>query len=119
MNRIDEKVKKETLAHYERMIAWAEKQGDSECAEFELVPDVMFEDIGEAWEAQHCPICSFYHVGRREWTAFPTGCRNCPLSLSDNDCNDADSFWVKMDDSESWSNWIIYAKKLYEVIKQL
>ena len=119
--KIKKKIKKETLAHYERMIKWAEKQNDDECAEFDLLSDFMSVEIDETWEGHHCPICKFYYVRNSEGISGVSfmGCGDCPLSLSGNDCNYADSFWTKMDDSKSWSEWIIYAKKLYEVIKQL
>jgi hypothetical protein len=94
------KIQKEALAHYNRMIAWAEKQDPYGG----VYSGFMRNEIGEGWFGDYCVYCEkYYH------------CDECPLNRSGRCC---DGLWKKMSASETWGDWIINAKKVRQYIKE-
>jgi len=99
---------RESIAHWERMIAWVEKQPKIE------EPDriEMEYQIGEDWYAKHCPLCKLYY--RDEL------CTNCPLKAEYGKCdNDGRNAWHLVSSSPTWAEWLRHAKKMLEQLKSL
>ena len=63
-------VKKDAIAHYDRMIEWAEKQIPSE------KPDLFTMEIAinEDWYSDHCAYCKTYYDECYNY------CDGCPLT---------------------------------------
>jgi hypothetical protein len=102
------KLKKEALAHYDRMIAWVEKQP----AGNESNHIAMFIEIGERYYGDHCPYCQKYGDSIYE-------CQGCELRGSEElgtAC--CDGLWNKMVDAKTWKTWLKYAKLVKEYIEK-
>lgn len=100
-----ESVKQATLAHYDRMIAWAEKQPKTE------TPSVYFmeSEIGEFWFGVDCPMCQ----------ANSQDCKKCPIGLTTGRIYCGGTPWPEMSLSETWSEWLIAAKAEQEFLANL
>ena len=116
MNNDERKVIEDTVAHWEKMIAWADKQGEMwqrSAGEFGLNQNVtdMYEAIGEIPGSLHCPLCQTYKR-----------CTDCPLSKKFGSCNDgAGNLYrdTSMERHRSWSQWTKAARTFLEQIKGL
>lgn len=104
MNRSALERKAEALAHYDRMIVWAESQPPNDCAS----SDTMRSELGEAWFASYCIYCQEFMHGMYV-------CVNCPLN-SDNGC--CGGKWYAMDSTKTWEEWVYYAKRVRSYIKK-
>jgi len=93
--------KQKSLDHYDRMIAWAEKQKPNEYADFEKMKYYINEFPG----ATNCAYCQKY-----KW------CWGCELhGVSDSGC--CNGLHDKMCNAKTWKIWIKRAKKVREYIK--
>ena len=97
------KLQKDAIAHYNRMIKWAKTQSQ----DISPHPIAMKFEIGEMWGSDDCSYCMTYR------------CDDCPLSKFTGPeffgcCN---KLWRKMDTASTWSEWIEYAKKIKQYIK--
>jgi hypothetical protein len=120
MNR--SKLKKETLAHYDRMITWAKKQNELDQPNDKL----MLSLLNETWKGFFCKYCIYYSGFFDEQnTSF---CKNntygnCPLNPNKANfkktsmycCN---GLWSKMNRSKTWEEWIVNAKLVKKYIKE-
>lgn len=97
--QVDPDPKLKALLHYDKMIEWAKKQNPGDKPE----PDLMYSDIGEDWYGEHCPYCQKYSNDDCEG--------RCPLSGNNLCCN---GLWDKMNESETWEQWVGYAKEIWE-----
>ena len=99
-------LKLKALAHYDRMIAWAEKQPKRNVVN----EDHMEYDIGENWRGGGCVYCTEYF-------------RKAQCSLSDADCEDdsrhcCNGLWDAMNHSKTWLTWVKRARKVREYIEK-
>lgn len=98
-------LKERTLAHYDRMIIWAEKQNPDE----NISPSKMLEDLGEHWYSEYCPLCD----------EVPT-CGHCPVyKFNEKFFACSGTPWVKMSTSQTWKEWLVYAKEEYDFLNNL
>ena len=102
-----DEIKKKAIAHYDRMIEWAEKQDPKGKA----INRKMQEAIGEEWFSDDCSFCQHYHV------ESIIGCDGCPLfKLQFGCCNGR---WDKLSRSKMWKSWIKNAKSVRAYIKKV
>ena len=94
-------MKKEAIEHYDRMIAWAEKQNPKHYVN----RDNMLDSIGEHWSGMYCNYCKEYHP-----------CAKCPLHVRGKDC--CSNLWKIMDFTRTWKVWIKAAKKVRAYISK-
>ena len=99
---------KASIEHWQRMIAWAEKQPDWE----EKKSFSMNKAIGEHWYGTNCPLC---------WKYTINNCFNCPLSKKYGFCssNNKRNLWFFVTNSYNWGEWLINAKKFIKQLKSL
>lgn len=93
--------KKESLAHYRRMIKWAKTQAKNRrpsAAEMSM-------DIDEEWNGDNCQYCRA-HDGH---------CAYCQLDDIKSGC--CSGLWKKMYDAKSWAKWIYWAERIVQYIK--
>lgn len=93
----------ETIAHWERMIAWAEKQPGDNYAN----PHSMFEGIKEAWFGESCSFC-------RKFAKY-IKCKGCPLGGGEGCC---DGLWRRVCGVSTWEKWVERAKNVLNYIKE-
>ena len=98
-------MKKEAIEHYDRMIAWAEKQPqDSEPWEV-----VMYRAIGEQWFGEDCVYCDAYDLN----------CARCPLAKGKEKMRICcGGLWFELNDTETWADWVKAAKKVRAYIRK-
>jgi hypothetical protein len=93
--------KQKTLEHYDRMIAWAEKQPKKRVVSN---IDMMFE-IHENWDGIFCSYCR---------SIRKPGCGSCKLQSEKGCC---DNLYREMHSSKTWGAWVKSAKKVREYIE--
>jgi len=101
-------IKKKTLEHYTRMIAWAKEQDPIEFADILK----MEKSLGESWDDDNCAFCTEF--GNDQW-------RPCPLQPIDRPCwgvNCCDGLWSDLNNTETWHDWIKVAKQVKAFIKK-
>lgn len=92
-------IKRDALAHYDRMIVWAEKRRkNAPCAS-----EMMDAAIGEYWGAEACVYCRNYE------------CPKCPLGESPTEC--CKSLWKDMNEARTWKTWVKRAKLVRQYIE--
>lgn len=98
-------IKIKALNHYDRMITYAITQN------MYSLPDKnkMLKDLKENWTCLFCPFCKFVN-----WDCF-----ECPISIIDNVWNCEGTPWYNMDLSNTWDEWLLYAKLMLKKIKSL
>jgi len=95
-------IKQKAIEHYDRMIAWAEKQRVNG---FPLLT-IMFDEIGEHWDGEYCPYCLTYK-----------SCSCCNLDIiSKATFHCCNGLWSKMYRAKTWKTWIKYAKQVRQYI---
>jgi len=97
-------IKKESIKHWEIMIEWVRTQNKD--ADHNLF--LMERKIKMNWRSEYCPYCAKHDI-----------CLDCPISKSGNCCNDENSIWRMIDDSATWSEWLIHAKKMLSMLESL
>ena len=95
------KIKKEELAHYDRMIAWAKEQKPRD----KVSGYKMWDKIGEMWSNDDSSYCKRYGLF----------CGSCPLSLDLRCCN---RLYSDMHNSKTWGTWVKRAEKVREYIRE-
>jgi len=99
------KIKKDALAHYDRMIAWAEKQPPRKSC----LGNDMSEQIGENHGPGYCSYCGKNY----------TDCQKCELWKPHKKlfecCN---GLWQKMHDSKTWGTWVKRARRVRQYIEE-
>jgi len=95
---------RESIAHWERMIAWVKTQPKRK------EPDdiKMTNQIGENWYSDYCPLCSLYHEGGEP-------CTRCPLHIKWG----SKIAWFLVDISPTWDEWLRHARKMLRQLKSL
>jgi hypothetical protein len=100
-------VKQKAIKHYQRMIAWAEKQPPREKASFM----VMDDSISESYGSINCAYCIKYKCCCQLGCPLYRRPKNLYLSVC---CN---GLWSKMFRSKTWGTWVKRAKKVLEYIE--
>jgi hypothetical protein len=105
-------LKQKALAHYDRMIAWAEKQPKKVIAD----ANVMLEKLGESWHGEFCIYCK-----SREDQCF--GCLLNPIitrfaSREFGQVMCCGGLWREMQVLCTWGTWVKRARAVREYIEQ-
>jgi hypothetical protein len=108
MENID--IKQQALDHYDRMIAWAERQLPKK---HPYMWD-MIEALKEGWGASNCSYCRSYHATLSFFLEKP--CVGCPLRDGRRGC--CGGLWSEMSYSFTWQEWVTKAKLVREYINQ-
>jgi hypothetical protein len=114
MNKVKEAIEK-SIEHWEKMIAFAETlpQEERPCYYKMLI------GIGEDWHGGHCPLCEIFTVSIDEDGTREVECTKCPLNTGWKGCNQVDSPWKRVNNSLTWKEWLIRAKEMLAVLKEL
>jgi len=112
-------LKKEALAHYNRMIKWAKEQNKLDQPSSTL----MLTMLEENWQGAFCKYCTTF---REQNAAFIFNCCEhneygiCPLNINTEKTSTycCDGLWIKMAKSETWEEWIVNAKLVKNYIKE-
>ena len=94
-------IKQEAIGHYDRMIAWAEKQDKK----YTPTMTAMFTDIGETYRAEDCSFCQNF-----------TFCAVCPLSINSSCCG---GNWIALLNTNNWEEWVVRAEIIKSIIKSV
>lgn len=102
-----QKAIKDSIAHWERMIKWAEKQDFDDIS-------IMDYALGETTGIADCPLCSKYK------TDYINSCYICPLYKKFGVCseNSKTNFYVSAISLDR-KDWIIKAKKFLKQLESL
>jgi hypothetical protein len=103
MKKTKKQLIKETLDHYDRMIEWAEKQDEND------IPSSgkMYKEIEEDWKGSNCPLCDYFYE-----------CEDCYIQKKHGHCES--TAWYDMHYySKTWGKWLVHAKKMRKIIKEL
>ncbi len=98
-------LKRRALAHYDRMIAWAEQQDPDD---FKLIT-TMVNAIGEVWGQGDCSYCSRYYDRER------ASCGDCPLLSHSGCCGER---WSAMHGARTWGAWVTAARAVRAYIEE-
>lgn len=91
--------KKETIAHYKRMIAWASMEPSDDPVHI----DKMSKEIGELWGVADCAYCKENKMAR---------CSSCPVFVG---CN---SIHTKFKKAKNWAEWINIAIEIIKYVEK-
>ena len=94
---------KDSIAHWERMIAYAQRQRASVCPS----PREMLAALGEMWSSNDCPLCKL----------FSDGCRHCPLC--DRYLYTCCTEWTDVAHADTWGEWVEAAHELLKLLKKI
>lgn len=94
----------ESITHWERMIAWAEKQPGNQNINYVA----MARGIRETWFGEYCILCAFFNKNAK--------CLGCPLENRDDGC--CSGLWYEVATSSNWGEWIERAKDVLAYIKE-
>jgi len=111
-------IKQQAINHYQRMIAWAEKQDQkSRPSAYK-----MKYSIKENWFSDYCSYCKEYQTDCSNCLQEDAECKSCEVEAckkcvlyKNNSC--CNGLWVLMRDSFSWAEWVKTAKKVLDYIK--
>jgi hypothetical protein len=99
----EKELKKKVIAHWERMIVWAEKQSK----EKRVSKEEMLNAIGERWTSLYCDYC----------TVYSNICSRCPLDKMLYNCNDSPSPWRDVNNSYTWGEWVENARRFLIILE--
>ena len=91
-NELETKAIQESIDHWTRMIDWAKKQPKYNRS-FRKHMEI---EINESWFSDDCALCNIYRDIYRD------NCDKCPLYKSYYRCDDPNSIWRKIYDSNTW-----------------
>lgn len=99
---------KDSVAHWERMIAWARAQEpDSSYSSYE-----MQDDIGESPTGSFCALCEVCYDSTTE---DETSCEGCPCPR----CDDFESPWKTARHSPTYKEFVVNATEMKCVLESL
>ena len=108
---------KDSIKHWERMIKWVKTQEVDSVSEKAM--DVALN--GEDWYGPSCPLCDL--MSENNWL-----CYSCPLFIIVGRCSECEdgyddnppiNSWSKVNDSATWTGWLIGAKSMLKELKSL
>lgn len=105
MWRFKEKMtlKEQTLAHYDRMIKWVEKQDPDDTP----ISLKMLDEIKENWQGDYCPLCNKFFK-----------CSYCPIAKMGHECC-FETPWTKLANAKTWKEWLDGAREEIAFIESL
>jgi hypothetical protein len=101
-----------SIAHWERMIAWAKRQPRSA----KVSPVKMRDEIAETWDGVHCSLCRL----------FRCDCISCPLERFYGHCGSLYTenawaavarTWAKKSGPQTWRTWLKHANVMLNQLK--
>ena len=119
-----QKIKRDTINHYKRMIKWALTQPANERVDL----DYMHQELREMWLADYCPCCQAF-------SDADVGCSKCPLAemedmengwsaifLGDSHACCCKGLWGKLYNLENgpegyWDEWVDKALDILDYIR--
>jgi hypothetical protein len=101
---------KKSIAHWKRMIEWAQTQPIGDDAD----QAVMECAIYETWTAWYCSLCHY-----TEDQGDDMDCKFCPLWSRGYTCVRFDSPWSRVHESKSWGEWLENAKVMLKTLEDL
>jgi len=99
----------ECIAHWEKMLAWAETQPEAKIKD----QSEMQEAIDEAWNGDYCSLCIAFTNDDTE-----NECEACPLFLMGYECSATESPFVQVLRARTWGGWVINAKEMLKALKE-
>lgn len=104
------RAKRESLAHYDRMIAEIKKRIEADPEFGKRRPDVgdMTGWIGEAWGSRDCALCRLFYTSGGD-------CNNCPMSILGTGCGS----WCEFTRATTWDEWLEVAEVIRKEIASL
>jgi hypothetical protein len=104
---------RESIAHWDRMIAWAENQP----VDGRRFRTAMQDQIGESWYGEHCALCREFYVEQDDECESAEGdvfeCSDCPIVLGGNrKCMIYGSIWGNLDTCKTWGEWLTAAREM-------
>ena len=73
----------------------------------------MERKINESWFARDCALCNIYR------DRYEDNCDKCLLYKSYYRCDDPNSIWRKIYDSNTWKEWLYWAYRMRATLKRL
>jgi len=119
------KAVKESLKHYDRMIAWVKTQNPAD----KINRLLMYDAIGEDWFDESCPICAEYAI--KDNARSYLVCADCPLAMKFDYCGSLHmpnksisktwgiNRWIFMNKAKNWDEWLTHALAMYLQIHSL
>ncbi len=101
---------KKSIAHWERMYKWVEKQKPDDI----ICAYKMVDAIGECWSGKHCPLCLEYF---RFNTEDNGDCTRCPLFKAGHGCEAGP--WIDVNCAFTWGEWLEAAQKMIKTLEEL
>ena len=97
-----------SIKHWERMIEWVKKQPSTNRVNY----GKMEKDIKEWWNSKDCSLCKKYYESSYD-------CEECPLTIKYKKCTSFDSIYKKIDNSNTWAEWLKHAKIMLRQLRSL
>jgi hypothetical protein len=99
-----------SIAHWERMIAWAKMEPEEEPP----AEGYMRARLGENWYSYSCALCKMFgHPSQ----AGICGSVSCPLALMGQKCSDDGSCWESVSEAATWREWISHARRMLGLLR--
>lgn len=99
---------KGSIAHWKRMIAWAEQEPRNA----PVSHNQMESCINEEWHDSDCPLCKMFF----DWV----DCPGCPLAQKYGMCGGrGKNEWAKTDTAKTWRIWLKHARLLLKQLRSL
>lgn len=102
----------ESIAHWDRMVAWMKKQKHY----YDPDTDDMRDAIGEHWYGDHCPCCKHAQSlsGRNDF------CVDCPIVIAGfKNCQEVGNPWLSVAESETNEEWLNNADKMILFLEEV
>lgn len=95
----------ESIAHWERMIAWVKDRNPDTTAR----ATTMLDAINETWFLSYCPLCKAFR---------PQDCGGCPLGAAGYYCRNAGSALWRVAAARTWSEWWLQAQEMLRLLRE-
>lgn len=101
--------KRDCIAHWKRMIAWAEKQNKDDTSDTYH----MRRAIGEHWKGDYCAYCGLFCKRNAHC------CVGCPLYAAGYECMAPGNPWWSVEVSCTWKTWLVAARHMLAVLRRV
>jgi hypothetical protein len=109
------KALEESIEHWEKMVACAEKLPAKDIQ----YKTKMEAQIGVSWSAHDCNLCRMFLVLAEDSNAICVHPVHglCPLAFEGEWCFNPESLWRKVNSSLSWGGWLENAQDMLACLK--